>query len=609
MPDTILDAALALHRAGRLDEAAAEYRKLLDLQPNDPDTLHLLGLVTAQSGRPEEGAKLIQRAITLRPHTAVFHANMGYALRLLGRHDIAVAAFRQAVALDPRSASAWFNLGLCLIQIGNLSPAAETFNRAIALWPNYAEAHNALGSILRPQKRIDDALDSFRRAIEIDPKYAEAHHNLALALADSGRIDDAVESESRAMELAPDVAACASGRIYLLHFHPRHDRASIHREMQSFNQRFAAPLADGITPHDINRDAHRRLKIGYVSPDFYHQAEAHFVLPLLQNHDHGNFEIHCYSSVTRPDEITAKLRHCADVWHDVAAETDEQLAHRIRADQVDILVDLTMHMRQNRILLFARKAAPIQVTWLAYPGGTGLTAIDYRLTDSHLDPTDCDQFYVEQSIRLPGCWCCYDPLSDTPISVRPSEGFIRFACLNNPVKLNDSTLLLWAQVLAKVPDSRLLLLVNSDDHRRRISRLFADAGVDAQRLEFTGYLPRPEYLALHNNIDVCLDPLPYNGITTTLDALWMGVPVVSPVGQTAPGRAGLSLLSSAGMDDLVAHTPDQFVEIASCGRTIPREEIRRKLRESPLMNAKQFAADVERAYRQMWHRFTTQSPA
>jgi len=604
MPDNALAAALALHRAGRLEEAAAGYRNLLDLMPDDPDTLHLLGLVTAQAGQPEDGAKLIQRAIGLRPDAAIFHANLGYALRLLGRTDDAVAAFRTAIRLNPKYAPAWFNLGQCSVQLGNASAAIEAFNHAIALRPDYAEAYNDLGGVLRERKRIDEALVCFNRVIEIDPKDAKAHHNLALALADSGRVDEAIESESRAMELAPDVNAGASGRIYMLHFDPRQDRAAIHREMEDFDRRFAAPLADS-TPHDNNRVPHRRLKIGYVSPDFYFQSEVYFVLPLLQNHDHLNFEIHCYSSVERPDEFTGRLRKCADFWHDVAAETDEQLAQRIRADRIDILIDLTMHMRHNRLLLFARKPAPIQVTWLAYPGGTGLNAIDYRLTDAYLDPAESDQFYSERSIRLPGCWCCFDPLSEARPESSTTQDFIRFACLNNPVKLNEPTLLLWSRVLQRLPNSRLLLLVTSNDHRRRISRLFADAGVDERRLEFTGYLPREEYLALHNKIDVCLDPLPYNGITTTLDALWMGVPVVSLIGRTAPGRAGLSILTNAGMGDLVASSAEEFIEIAPRGRTFSRDQTRQRLCDSPLMNGRQFALNVEGAYREMWRHYAS----
>ena len=222
-------------------------------------------------------------------------------------------------------------------------------------------------------------------------------------------------------------------------------------------------------------------------------------LPLLESHDHGNFEIHCYSSVRRPDDITRRFKANADVWHDVAAEADDRLAERIRHDQIDILIDLTMHMRNNRLLVFARKPAPVQVTWLAYPGGTGLSAIDYRLTDAHLDPPDTDGHYAETLIRLPGCWCCYDPLSDAAIESHPRD-FIRFASLNNPAKLNEPTLVLWSGVLQTVPGSRLHLLVNSEDQRSSIRRLFSPAGVSEDRLEFTGHQPRPRYLQLYNTM-------------------------------------------------------------------------------------------------------------
>jgi predicted O-linked N-acetylglucosamine transferase (SPINDLY family) len=599
MSDETLDAAVAHHRAGRLDEAAGLYRKVLDQQPNHADALHLLGLATAQMGRGPEGAKLIQRAIILRPNVAVFHANLGYALRLMGRPGDAAAAWRRAVTLDPAAPLAWFNLSQTLAAIGNPSAAIDACKHALALNPGLVEAHNLLGSILREQKRIDESVACLRRALEGNPRYAEAHHNLALALADSGRIDLAVESEATASELAPDVTACVSGRNYMLHFHTQFDRAALDREMRPFNQRFAQPLAGEIRPHANSRDPDRRLRIGYVSPDFYFQAECHFLLPLLQSHDRRNFEIHCYCSVLRPDYVTRRFKEHADVWHDVAAETDDRLAERIRRDQIDILIDLTMHMRNNRLLLFARKPAPVQVTWLAYPGGTGLPAIDYRLTDALLDPPDSDQHYAEKSIRLPGCWCCYDPLSDAAIESPPRD-FVRFASLNNPAKLNDGTLRLWSGVLQAVPDSRLLLLVTSEDHRGRIRRLFADAGISEDRLEFTGYLSRPKYLMLHNTINACLDPLPYNGITTTLDALWMGVPVVTLVGQTAPGRAGLSILTAAGMPELIAHCPEEFIKIAAGATHMDHHAIRQKLCASAVMDAPRFARDVEAAYRQTW---------
>jgi len=597
-----LDAAAKLHRDGRLAEAAAEYRRLRKTHPREARLYHLLGLATAQLGQPDEGAKLIQNAINLQPRVAVFHENMGYVVQLMNRHDVAVKAYRNALQIDPSSYSVWFNLGQCLIHLGNDKEASQAFERALALKPDYADALNGLGTVFQKQNRIDEALASFQKAVEINPKYAAAQHSVALALADSGRLDEAMQREARVLELAPEVSSSLNGRIYMAQFHPGFDRAAIQREMEEFNRRFGLPLANH-APHTNDRDPDRRLKIGYVSPTFYFHSEVFFVLPLLREHDHANFEIHCYSEVEKEDEFTAQVKKCADAWHDSTGNTDEQLADRIRADGIDLLIDLTMHMRKNRLGVFARKPAPVQATWLAYPGGTGLTAMDYRLTDAHMDPPDCDHFYSEISVRLPDCWVCYDPMSEIAIAPGAKRDFVRFASLNNPRKINENVLRLWRRVLKEIPGSRLLLLVTSQEQRRNIARFFDGGGVDASRIQFTGYLGRAQYLALHNEIDLFLDPFPYNGITTMLDALWMGAATVSLIGQTAPGRAGLGILTMAGFPQWTAASEDEYVEIARRGCAIPREEIRRRFCASPLMDHARFARNMEDAYRWMWRQY------
>jgi predicted O-linked N-acetylglucosamine transferase (SPINDLY family) len=320
-------------------------------------------------------------------------------------------------------------------------------------------------------------------------------------------------------------------------------------------------------------------------------------------------EVHCYSSVRRPDKATEIIKTRADVWHDVAALSDEQLAERIRADRIDVLVDLTMHMAFNRLPMFALKPAPVQVTWLAYPGGTGLSAMDYRLTDGWIDPPgDGDQLYSEQSIRLPDCWCCYHPLGEVPTAARRDDGPVTFGSLNNPCKLNEPTLLLWAKVLLRAGESRLLLLVKSDNQRDRISETLANAGIDPMRIEFTSPGRRGEYLRMYDRLDICLDPLPYNGITTTCDALWMGVPVITRVGRTAPGRAGLSLLSNLQLPELVTDDDDRFVALAEelaanfAKRSQLRISLRDRMRKSPLMDGRRFARNVESAYLGMWRK-------
>jgi predicted O-linked N-acetylglucosamine transferase (SPINDLY family) len=596
----------SLNSKGRLDEAIASYRQAIRLKPELAEAYSNLGSALQDMGQLEEAIVSYRQAIQFKPDYAEAHSNLGNAFKDKGQLGEAIALYRQAIGFKPDFAKAHSNLGNALQDMGQIDEAIASYRQAIRLKPDYADAHYNLGIALVGTGQLDEAIIAFRRAIQLKPDFAEAYCNLGIALKGMGQLDEAIASYRQVMRLKPDDAGAHSNLVFSVQYHPGYDAKMIYEEARRWSQQHAEPLKKFIQPHANHRDPDRRLKIGYVSPDFYFQAECFFLLPLLQSHDRRNFEIHCYCSVLHPDYITRRFKEHADVWHDVAAQTDARLAERIRHDQIDVLIDLTMHMRNNRLLVFARKPAPVQVTWLAYPGGTGLPAIDYRLTDAHLDPPDSDPYYAERSIRLPGCWCCYHPLSDAAIESHPRD-FIRFASLNNPAKLNDGALRLWSGVMQAVPGSRLLLLAASEEQRGRIRRLFADAGIAEDRLEFTGYLPRPRYLKLYNTIDACLDPLPYNGITTTLDALWMGVPVVSLAGQTAPGRAGLSILTTVGMPELVACSPEEFIKIAAGAANMDRHAIRQKLSASAVMDAPQFARNVEAAYRQMWLNWCQQS--
>jgi len=452
--------------------------------------------------------------------------------------------------------------------------------------------------------QLDDAAELYRGILARHPQQAGIMNNLANVLKDSGRIEEAVDLCRQAVAMEPENAQIHSSLCYKLHFHPDYGREAVFRELCQWNRLHGR---SDFVQHAGDRSPERPLRIGYVSPDFYGHAECFFVLPLLKSHDRKNFQVHCYSSVHRPDKATKLLKSCADVWHDVRELTDEQLADRVRADGIDILVDLTMHMAFNRLPALARKPAPVQVTWLAYPGGTGLDSIDYRLTDSWIDPPgESDRYYSEKSVRLPDCWCCYHPLGDVPPAAARSRSPVTFGSLNNPCKLNRPTLALWAKVLSRVSDSRLLLLVESENQRRQIAGTLGSAGIDPLRIEFTRHYRRGEYLRVYDRIDICLDPLAYNGITTTCDALWMGVPVLTRIGSTAPGRAGLSILSNLNMPEFAADDDDRFVAIAAelADNFQRRAELRKTLRDrmarSPLMDARRFAGNVEAAYRRMW---------
>ncbi len=373
------------------------------------------------------------------------------------------------------------------------------------------------------------------------------------------------------------------------------------------------PLAKFIQPHGNDRQPERRLRVGYVSGDFREHVVGRNLLPLFQEHDHKQFEVFCYSDVFRPDEFTSRFQDTADVWRNIRDLTDEQLAALVREDGIDILVDLELHTDLNRLLAFARKPAPVQVTFAGYPGTTGLTAMDYRLTDHYLDPPGHDDTcYSEQSIRIGASFWCYAPITaEPPVNSLPAleNGFVTFGCLNNPCKVNAGVIELSSGVLKAVDRSRLVMLAPEGTGRRHVLTLLHEHGIAADRVTFVGSRPHQQYLEVYHGIDIGLDTLPYNGHTTSLDSLWMGVPVVTLVGDTVVGRAGYCQLQNLGMPELIAKTPDQFIQIAvDLAGDLPRlqalrGDLRDRMRISPLMDAKRFARNIEDAYREMWKRW------
>jgi predicted O-linked N-acetylglucosamine transferase (SPINDLY family) len=369
----------------------------------------------------------------------------------------------------------------------------------------------------------------------------------------------------------------------------------------------------------VNRNSNRRFRVGYVSPDFRNHCQAFFTIPLLSHHDHSQFEIFCYADIVAPDSVTARLKSYTDHWRNIHGLSDAQAAELIRSDKIDVLVDLTMHMKRSHLLVFAHKPAPVQICWLAYPGTTGLTAIEYRLTDPHLDPPGLfDHYYSEESIRLPDTFWCYDPLCSEPtVNDLPAltAGHITFGSLNNSCKLNHGTLELFVRILQIVDHSRLILFVGEGSHRDRMRKFLIEHGITADRLAFVPRQSRQRYLEQYHQIDIGLDTLPYNGHTTSLDAFWMGVPVATLVGNTVVGRAGLSQLTNLGLTDLIAHTPDQYLDIIMhLAADLPRlshlrSTLRARMEQSPLMNAPLFTKNIESTYRTLFDRWCTGKPA
>jgi predicted O-linked N-acetylglucosamine transferase (SPINDLY family) len=461
--------------------------------------------------------------------------------------------------------------------------------------------------------RVASSTAHCRRAIELAPDLAAAHHHLGNALTEEGDRSGAIASYRRAVELDPTNHDAHSNLILVALTDPGYDAARLGAEARGWAKLHAEPLRVHQRPHPGASDSapQRRLRIGYVSPDFRgHHPSRHFLMPLLRHHDRSLFDFYLYASVARPDAVTEEYRAWAgDNFRDIRRMDDVSAAELVRRDRIDILVDLAVHGAGHRLRLFACKPAPIQMTWLGYSGTTGLDSIDYRLTDPFLDPPGTDLgVYTERSLHLPESFWCYDALeADLPVRPLPAlaAGFITFGCLGSPRKVHAGVVSLWARVLGAVPGSRLLLV--AEDHAREsLRRALGSAGVEADRVQFTARVPRRAYLELYNDIDIGLDTFPFAGGTTSLDGIWMGVPTITLDGETTLHRAGASIAMNLGLPELVARSPDQYVSAAMKlahdleRLSALRAQLRSRLQASPLGDAPRFARHLEAAYRTVW---------
>ena len=619
----------ALRDDGQTDEAVSAYRRSISLGQNLAQSRHNLAILLRDRGEPTD-ADFDQNAISAEQIAASANQwfNTGNTLREQRKFADATAAYQRAIAINPNFAEAYCNLGSALVEQKQSDAAITAYRQAIAIRPDLALAHHNLGKVFYDTGDLDQAIAANRRALQIQPDYASARRNLAGNLFEAGELDEALacyrqaRSDDSSANAPAANARADSALIYAMQFHPDSTPESIAEETHRWNRIHAAPFADWIAKHSVEsasesprdptsqRAPGRRLRIGYVSPDFRLHVVGLNVVPLFANHDRDRFEIVCYADVPAPDERTRWFEQHCDHWWNIADLSDEDIARRIREDRIDILVDLALHTG-NRLLVFARKPAPVQVTFAGYPGGTGLTAIDYRLSDPYLDPPGIDEsLYSEKTICLPNSFWCFDPLdcADIPVTPLPADanGFITFGCLNNFCKITAMTLDHWAAIMKQADASRLILLAKLGKHRQRTIDHLAAQGIAPDRIEFIPFSSRRNYLRQFQRLDISLDSFPCTGHTTSLDSLWMGVPVVTLVGQTLFSRAGWCQLSNLKMTELAGDTPERFIAIASTlAKDRPRlRQIRAQLRsimeQSPLMNGPMFARDIESAYTQMW---------
>lgn len=612
--------AEAHHNLGRvlqqrreLVAAIESYRAAVRAQPKNALMHFNLGTALWEQGSIEAAAQSYREAIRIQPDFAEAHQNLGAALQLVCRFGESIESYRRVLTLKPNYVEAHVNLGLTLWQAGRSQEAIDCCTRAIALKPDLAPARNAMALALWETGRLEEAAEHCRVALAGNPSFAEVHNTLATILKDQGRPEEAVAHYRQALAIDPAFARAHSNLLFTLNYLDRMDGPTMLVEHTKWAERHASAYREPVRPHDNERKPGRRLRIGYLSPDFYQHSVAFFIEPILAAHDRKQMEVYCYASVTRHDAMTTRLRGLADHWRDIAPLTDVQVVELIRQDGIDILVDLAGHTAGNRLLVFARRPAPVQVTYLGYLNTTGMAAMDYRLTDEWSDPVGVsDNLHTETLVRLPGGLLCFSTPPDSPAVEEPpalKAGCVTFGCFNNSAKITPEVVALWSEILRSVPGSRLLLKskqFTDAGTQRRYREWFQQNGIEPARVDLEGNSAWRDYLESYHRIDIALDPFPYVGGTITCHALWMGVPVITLAGRMGFARTGASILSSIGLPQLVVDTRAAYlakaVELAGDLEQLHqlRTGLRQCMQNSPLMDRKRWVASLEDRYQWMW---------
>lgn len=639
--------ALAAFNDGRLTESAAITDSILELDPRQPEALHLRGLVDFRSGDFPAAVGRIKAAILLNPSESRYFYNLGTALLGLNNHTDAIEQFLMVIQLDPKNADAHGNLAAALHFLGRyeeakqrhlsaiemrpedagvLSNYAATLNansefkeaipvlvKALSLNPDHVDALNNIGLSAQRTGMEAEAETFFRRAVELNPLNATAHFNLADTMQNQSRLEEAIQSCRDGLVLRPSNAVAHSNLLLHLQYSLRITPQEMFDEHLRFAKQFEDPLKASRVKHVNSREPEKRLRVGYVSADFRNHAVASFIAPILQHHDAEQVDVHCYHNHGVQDSVTERLMSFVPHWIPCFDMSDEQLADRIRADGIDILIDLSGHTSGNRLLMLARKPAPLQVSWIGYPGTTGLDAMDYFVAERFWLPVgELDDQFSEKLVRLPAT-STFMPHFDAP-DVNPlpalSNGYLTFGSFNATHKINVDVVSLWSQLLRALPDARMLVgAVAPGVAFDGLIKMFAEQGVVRERLQFHRRCHIDEYMALHHQVDFCLDTFPYSGGTTTAHALWMGVPTLTLAGWTPAGRQGCGLPLHVDAEAFVANDAAAFVRQGVLlandlpGLALLRSQLRERFSHSAACDPALITTSLEQALRTMWQRW------
>jgi predicted O-linked N-acetylglucosamine transferase (SPINDLY family) len=604
--------ATALSQLKEFGAAGRHVEEAIKLAPLDENARMLGARIHSERGDHARAEGHCRQALARNPGSGRASLILGQLLEARGDLEGACSTYRAATDIRPELIAVWNALGCVLERLRRPDEAVEAYKEALARRPNEPAVLNNLGNALRTQGRFTEAEVAYRAGLALAPASAELLNNVGGICASQARYDEAEAALRSALGLKPDFTQAHSNLVFWMNYNPSRTVQEIFAAHVGWGTRHGVAVPR-VASHVNLPDAERRLRVGYVSPDFRRHAVAYFVEPVLRAHDRSRFEVICYAEVPSGDNITERFRSLSDGWRQTCGMTDEALAATIESDAIDILVDLAGHTRGNRLPVFARKPAPVQVNFLGYCNTSGLESMDWRVTDRTADPAGAERFYTERLRRLEPCFFCYGPPGGAPeVSALPamSSGTITFGSLSTPAKIGTAVIDLWVKVLHACSGSRLLIARRSlkGEVRTRFERAFASAGIGPGRVELCHAIPSgfQSHLGVYGRIDISLDTFPWSGHTTSCEALYMGVPTVTLTGDRHASRMVASLLRGVGLPHLVADTPEAYITIArNLAADIPalarlRAGLRAQFLASPVCDAEGFTRKLEAAYRDMW---------
>jgi protein O-GlcNAc transferase len=601
---------------GDSNKALAILQEIVRRDPSNAEAFSNIGLLFYEMHDYESAIESYRQSISINPGLAEVHCNLGTALLSKRAFDKAEQAFKNALNLKKNFLVAILGIGSAKQASGDLEGARGYFIEALRIKPDDATAHFRLGVIMREWDRLDMAEACFRNALRFKPDHSQAYMGLGETLQAAGLIKESEVCFKKSIELDPGNTLARSDLLLSMNYNPACGTTELFEAHRRWGEELTAKNCDAPAISFLSdRNPERILRIGYLSADFCRHPAASFLEPVLRNHDPSGFQVYCYSQGNRVDDTTAAFRTFADKWRDIRFQNDSQVRQMIMEDQIDILVECTGHMADNRLPVLAKRCAPIQISWIGYPHTTGLSTIDHRFCDEITDPVTEDSSSSEKVLHLPGCFCCYaPPLDAPPVSGLPAmkNGYVTFGSLHTLSRLNPGVIALWSKVLKEIPSSRLIIFrtVLNDTIIKRLSGQFVSNGIEENRIEFVNEIPKNGYLSMYDRIDIALDTFPWSGHTTACEALWMGVPIVTLFGSRHAGRMVSSVLTRLGMEDFVAENESEYIAIAQrtaleiLSLNMLRQGLRTLMEGSVLCDDRTFTRNLEHEYRKLWMKWT-----